>query len=187
MPRLAVARRVEHHVGQLLVVDSLEESASARGLLVAVSMLAVVESRDASHGAAAAVVCHPADSFAVGEELVARGVEDRLYRIVERTYPAGVALVYAFGKIEKLSDKSLVLAYNLAQRVFGFVHFIPFIFSQSVIRRDVARSDRRIYQHKDIKFSRISAPLGNFSPPRTDKIAINRFRPVLLAYLYVSS
>lgn len=70
------ARSVEEHVGHALVLNRLEEAATARGLLLEGRLLAVIEGRDAPHHLARGVAHHPADGLAVGEQVVLRRVED---------------------------------------------------------------------------------------------------------------
>ena len=97
------ARGFEQHVGDLLVVDGLEESAAARGLLLEGGLLAVVERRDAPHDRALPVADHPADGLAVGEKFVLRRVEDLEDIHIQRADPVAVALIDFLGKIEPLA------------------------------------------------------------------------------------
>ena len=97
------ARGVEHHVGDLLVVDRLEEPAAARGLLFEGGLLAVVKRRDAPHDRALPVTDHPADGLAVGEKFVLRRVEDLADIDIQRADPVAVSLIDLFGKVEPLA------------------------------------------------------------------------------------
>ena len=115
------ARRVEHHVGGLLVVDALEKSAAARGLGLQHRLLAVVEGGDAAHDLSRGVAQHPAYGLAAREKVVLRGIEHRADRGVERTHPVAVAAVDSFGQVEPLAFESGVG--HLLQGIFGlFAH-----------------------------------------------------------------
>ena len=97
------ARGFEHHVGDLLVVDRLEEPAAARRLLLEGGLLTVVERRDTAHDRALPVADHPADGLAVGEKFVLRRVEDLEDIHVQRADPVAVSLINLFGKVEPLA------------------------------------------------------------------------------------
>ena len=87
----------EHHVGDLLVVDRLEEAAAARGLFLDGRLFAVVKRRDTPHDLAGLVAHHPADGFTVGEKFVSCRIEDLGYVLIQRADPVAVALVNLLG------------------------------------------------------------------------------------------
>jgi len=91
------ARSIEHHVGDLLIVDRLEEAAAARGLFLDGRLFAVVKRRDTPHDLAGPVAHHPPDGFAFGEEFVPRRVENLGYVLIQRADPVAVALVNLLG------------------------------------------------------------------------------------------
>ena len=119
-----VSKITEEQIGRLPVVDRLEEAAAARGLLFEGRLLAVVESRDAAHDLAAAVARHPADRLAVGEQLVARRVEDLLDVLIQRADPVAVTFVYPFGQVEPLAHQRR--RRDLLQDVFLLIHRLRF-------------------------------------------------------------
>ena len=121
------ARGFEQHVGDLLVVDRLEEPAAARGLLLDRSLLAVVERRDAADKLAPGVARHPADGLAVGEKFVFRRVENLEDIHVQRADPVAVSLIDSFRKVQPLALQGG--SGDLLQGIFLLVHLVLRLFS----------------------------------------------------------
>ena len=130
------ARRVEEHVGELLIVYGLEKAATARRLLVRVGVLVVIERRDAAHHFARAVVRYPADHLAVGEEFVFGGIEYRQNIVVQRAYPIAVAFVDPIGQVDELAFEGLVG--HLFESVLRVAHNMFMSYSVFPSRRSVS-------------------------------------------------
>jgi hypothetical protein len=75
------------------------------------------------------IICHPADSLTILEELILRRVEYRKYRAIKWTHPVRVTLVYLLREVKELSLQTLIATPNLLKTVCSVRHNIKVIIS----------------------------------------------------------
>src|ERR1044071_4774496 len=90
---------IEHKIGRLLVVDTLEESDATSRLVLLV--LLIDKGSYAPDDLILIIFHQPAGAFSFFKEFIFRRVEFFFYILIQRAYPVGVILVKRYGQFQE--------------------------------------------------------------------------------------